>query len=356
MNLAALSARIAGLRAKIAIYKLSRWSEADHPRHSAGTPDGGKFAPRDAGTIPPVPQFVTSNAAVKAANEKLAAKLRALALAGNIGEVKAWTDGLDKSHKLAAYRNALLAALGVTVPGKSAPPSKPSKPFAATDTTGDGWLHAADLSTATKMLSALGVTVLPANKQPDGSKYSDAEFLQLANQTGREISRLDKRWPGIGSVLNLSRVRPKAGAYGVCYKDTLYPDGPPVTLALAPGSSDYKSKYGRPFGVQGYVEDSPSARFASVLRHELGHSLDYMTGKANRDALKATHFEVDGKPTNTATWAQRNLSEYSKTNTSEALAEMFAHYASPNYGTGASPKLPADVEAIMENIGKRKKK
>lgn len=300
---------------------------------------------------------------MKAANDALASQLHSLAMAGNVKAVKEWTQGLDKSPKLAAYRTKLLLALGGGLaPSKpTAPTSKPATSMHhvvdAYDTTGNGWTHAKDAATAQKQLAALGVTILPSSKQPPGKQYDDAGFLQLMNQTGREVSRLDARWPGIGSVLNLSRTVPKAGAYGVCYKDAMYAEGPPVTLALKVGGGQgYKNKSGRPFGVQGYVGDDPHERFASVLRHELGHSLDYMTGKTHRDALKAMHFEVGGKPTNTATWAQHNLSEYSKTNTSESLAEMFAHYGSPKYGVGSSPKLPANVEAVMELLAKRKKK
>ncbi|HEY6965889.1 MAG TPA: hypothetical protein VI229_00345 [Burkholderiales bacterium] len=352
MNAALALAHLALERARVALAKLQgRWP--------AGTPGGrgGEFAPRGSGTpIPAPPEFLTSNAAVKAQNEQLAAQLHALALAGNVDGLKAWTQGLDKSSKLAAYRAKLLAALGAAPAHHSKPAVQALASHQTYDTTGDGWTHATDLKSATAALAALGVNVLPASKQPGGPQYDDAGFLRLMNQTGREISRLNQRWPGIGSVLNLSRTVPKGGAYGVCYKDALYEQGPPVTLALKVGISTFKNKAGRPFGVQGYVGEHPQERFASVMRHELGHSLDYMTGKANRDALKATHFEVDGKPADTATWAQRNLSEYSKTNTSEALAEMFAHYASPGYGKGASPKLPGDVEAIMEKLAKRVKK
>jgi hypothetical protein len=83
----------------------------------------------------------------------------------------------------------------------------------------------------------------------------------------------------------------------------------------------------------------------------LGHALDYGTGKKHRDALKQLHLEIDGKKVDTAKWAQANISEYAKTNTSEALAEMFALYTSKNYKPGA---LPPAIEKIMVDLAKRK--
>lgn len=105
-------------------------------RWPAGTPGqkGGQFAPKQVGGLasaaapglPAHPKFITSNAAVRNENEGHANKLRALAEAGDVAGLKAYTGFSPQSQKLVEYKQKLLDAMGSTPA-----PSKPLPDFKA---------------------------------------------------------------------------------------------------------------------------------------------------------------------------------------------------------------------------------
>lgn len=108
-------------------------------RWPAGTPGakGGQFAPKQTGGgglasqaapsgLPAAPKFATSNVAVRRENEGHANKLRALAEAGDLAGLKAYTGFSPQSQKLTEYKAALIAHVG-----SQAPSAKPLPDFKA---------------------------------------------------------------------------------------------------------------------------------------------------------------------------------------------------------------------------------
>ena len=328
--------------AKVAAYKyalldaLVTEDEASPPKAPpapAPTPPSTPPSTPPKAGLPSKPVFTTSNAKVKAANEKLADVLEATAAGGNLDMLK----GIDvppQSGKLVAYKASLVKALG----GEAPKPPKP-KPKKGLGADGKPWTPETSPATAAKVVAKLKALEQYGIKAVGQSNnLSDKQWLRVLESVEVESKRLNDRWPGITEGVRLVRTMPSPGALGVYQLEN-------KTISLAPGDpGDGKASPG------GWTVGG-SAR--TVFRHELGHHVDYNSPPAKiwRDALKAMKFEVGGKPVDTATWAKANVSKYAGTNTSEALAEFFALYTAPNYVAGT---LPEAVEAIMEGLASRK--
>ena len=128
VDLSILAARLASARVRLLFQKVgAKWAGSGQwNRYPAGTSRGGQFAPKAGGvasapaprsmSLPPVPKFATSNAAVRAENEGHARSMRSLAQAGDMAGLKGYTQFSSQSKKLVDYRQALIDAMTTAKP------------------------------------------------------------------------------------------------------------------------------------------------------------------------------------------------------------------------------------------------
>ena len=199
-------------------------------RWPAGTPGakGGQFAPKQTAGgglaslaapsgLPAAPKFATSNVAVRRENEGHAKKLQALAEAGDLAGLKAYTSFSPQSQKLVEYKAALVAHVG-----SQKPAAKPLPDFKA------ALIDDKNVNAATHNAKVLVIEQHAKNNAPEkilgmsfGVNTYGKKQAKLANDTLSALGSTHQVTPG-----------QKAGTHPALQGGT--PPAPPAAPPAAP--------------------------------------------------------------------------------------------------------------------------
>lgn len=346
---------------------------ADQPRVPAGEHGGGQFAPRDGGgsgsasritekDLPKDPQFISSNAANVAKNQKDLADLKAWALAGELDKVKAFT---TQSPKLASWHEKLLGVIGskdktpessqhppAVKPEPASAPTAPTKPVQPPTAKGDTASALAAAGLSPEMLAPIAKESAKPGAPAAALRVKAMDALWSANAHQENAFLSLKAQPedkevlikGIGSG-NLDKLRTE-------FKDTpVYDLAVLSSMRADPGYSEGRGVC----QMQSRSIKVWSNGLPGDYRHELGHAIrsslsgggNFGTPSAISTAVMADYKSaierrsknkmpsgMDGKDPKTKDWMEENWGVPGKRaldNWEEYFAEHYRVYHRENY-------------------------